>query len=129
MSCLQSRLFAASLLCVTISGCASSGVGTPLPSGGKTEFLVYAPTNSSLKLIISGGYGDLFFARDLDHDNDPNRPAGTPADYVAYTAVLTIASGTYDADLMTWSPLTQNWEFVDDVDAFQANTLVLIEED
>ncbi len=131
MTALQSRLFAASLVCVTISGCASSGVGTPLPSGGATRFLLYAPPDAQLALSIHGVTGNpLIFAPDPAYDNAPSRPFGTPDDHVAFTTLHHLnGDGTYEADLKSWSPLTQNYEFVDTVDRFSANTLVLIKQD
>ncbi len=132
MTALQSRLFAASLVCVTISGCASSGVGTPLPNGGGTKFLLYAPPESELGLSIQQVPGPpLEFVRDPARDNDPARPANTPADYVAFTTLHHSDPGVnYEGDLMTKSyvGLYWTWNFVDDVESWQANTLVLIKQ-
>lgn len=130
MSCTKSRLVVASLLCLSIYGCASSGVGTPLPSGGLTKFLVYAPADKQLGLRIydDGGNTVFHFARDGSYDNDPIRPSDTPAAYVAFTTVATLGDDTYHADLEVWSD-TLGWQFGDEVDPFTANSLVLITND
>lgn len=66
----------------------------------------------------------MFWAPELNYD----RPEGTPEDYVPFaTDSINFHPDTYTGDLMIYSPLTTQFEYVDDVEAWTgANTLVLI---
>ncbi len=129
------RYLIQSLVCVVILGCATTGVGTALPNGGEVIGLLYAPPTAKPGWKIYGLPDDpdpYVFHRDPSYDNNPARPADIPGTYVAFTAFAYVPeNGPYDSDLMTNNGTVLNpvWGYVDTIDLFSANTLVLIHND
>lgn len=95
--------------------------------------LMYAPAangGSYGVLLYEHGNPPFQFARDSSYDNHPSRPAGLPANSVAFTAIATVSSNTQHADLMAMSTTSPTgWTFVDEIDSFTPNQLVLIQPD